>query len=279
MRRALSIDKALIRCCTIGIALAIASVCAPVHAQDRPAEIQTEPQGFIREPDAVHRAALFGNRHFGAGDMRNGWYVDTHNMIPGAGWISGGPGYRSWYRKDSLFVDASAAMSWRGYRTAQARVELPKLVRSRLAIGSQFKWQDAKQIDMFGEGPDTLESNRGQYRLRSTNLVGYATVRPVRWLDIGTHVGWLKPSVRAPAGSFRSNRPDARALFPADPVFARAHQPAFVHSEASVTADTRDYPGHPNSGGLMRAAAANYSDRDGGAFGFRRYEAEAAGFV
>src|SRR5918995_599037 len=139
MRRALSSCTALIRCWTVGIALVLCHVNAPVQAQERPAEIQTEPQGFIREPDAVHRAALFGNRHFSSGEMRNGWYVDTQNMIPGAGWIAAGPGYRSWYRKDSLFVDASAAMSWRGYRTAQARVELPKLVRSRLAIGTQFK--------------------------------------------------------------------------------------------------------------------------------------------
>src|SRR5918993_1286072 len=192
MRRALTTTAALIRCCAAGITLALCTVGAPADAQERSAEIKTEPQGFIREPDAVHRAALFGNRHFGAG------------------WIAGGPGYRSWYRKDSLFVDASAAMSWRGYRTAQARFELPKLVRSRLAIGSQFKWQDAKQIDAYGEGPDTLESNRAQYRLRSSNLVGYATLRPLRWLGIGTHVGWLKPSVHAPSGSFRSDRPDVR---------------------------------------------------------------------
>ena len=256
-------------------------VCAgPVsaRAQEPQAEVHAEPQGFIREPDAVTRAALFGSRHFSSGEMRNGWYVDTQNMIPGAGWIVVGPGYRHWYRKDSVFVDASAAISWRGYRTAQARFELPKLVR-RLAVGSQFKWQDATQIDVFGEGPDTLESSRAQYRLRSTNLVGYATLRPLRWLAIGTQAGWLKPSVRGPGGSFRRDLPDARGLFPADPVFARPDQPAFVHTEGSVTADTRDFPGHPTRGGVLRAAAARYSDRDEGAFSFRRYEAEAAGFV
>jgi outer membrane protein assembly factor BamA len=56
-------------------------------------------------------------------------------------------------------------------------------------------------------------------------------------------------------------------------------QPTFVHSEASITADTRDFPGHTIRGALYRAAAARYSDRDTGLFSFRRYEAEAAQFV
>jgi outer membrane protein assembly factor BamA len=46
-----------------------------------------------------------------------------------------------------------------------------------------------------------------------------------------------------------------------------------------VTADTRDYPGHPYRGGLYRAAWSAYSDRDLEAFSFHRYELEAAQFV
>jgi outer membrane protein assembly factor BamA len=56
-------------------------------------------------------------------------------------------------------------------------------------------------------------------------------------------------------------------------------EPSFLHSELSVTADRRDFPEHPTRGGLYRAAAINYSDRDSGLFSFRRYEAEAAQFV
>jgi hypothetical protein len=40
-----------------------------------------------------------------------------------------------------------------------------------------------------------------------------------------------------------------------------------------------DHPGHPTSGGLYRAAAASYSDRDAGVNSFRRYEIEASQFV
>lgn len=237
------------------------------------------PPGFIAEPAIVDRAAAFMDRHFASGDITNGFYTDFSNMIPGAGWLSGGPGYRSWYAKDAVFVDGSAAISWRGYKMAQARVELPKLLRSRLTAGGQVRWQDFPQVNFFGEGQHSLESNRSEYRVKSTNLVGYATVRPVQWVGIGAEIGWLQPSIGSRAGTFKRDRPDAQDVFPQNIVFGLTDQPTFVHTELSVTGDTRDYPGHPTRGGLYRAATTNYSDRDTGLFSFRRYEAEAAQFV
>src|SRR5262249_50550854 len=56
-------------------------------------------------------------------------------------------------------------------------------------------------------------------------------------------------------------------------------QTPFVHSDLSLVADSRDHPGHPTIGGIYRATAAVYSDRDSGAYSFRRYEAEASQFV
>ena len=252
---------------------------ALAQSQERPVQPETEPRGLIPEPEPIERAALFGGRHFNGGEGRAGIYADVMNMIPGSGWLAVGPGYRQWYSGDRLFFDTSAAISFRGYRTAQARVELPKLLSGRLTVGSQLRWQDATQINAFGQGPDTLESNHGQYRLRSTNLAGYGTVRPWRSVAITGQGGWLKPSVGAPSGTFRSNRPDLRDVIPGDPVFAVAEQPGFLYGETSITTDTRDAAGHPTRGGLLRAAASTYSDRDSGMFSFKRYEGEAAGFV
>ena len=234
--------------------LTVAVLCSlpqPAAAQELP---PPPAQGFLAEPDAIERAVLFVDRHLSSGDVTNGFHVETWNMIPGAGWISAGPGWRHWYDQDRVFVDTSASISWRGYKQAQARFELPRLANSRLAIGSQVRWQDFTKVAFYGEGPDTVEADRSEYRLRSTNLVGYATVRPLEWIGIGGLVGWLKPS---------------------EP----SSETTFMHSELSATADTRDFPGHPSSGGLYRAAMAHYSDRDAGVFSFRRYDAEAAHFV
>lgn len=241
----------MIRILALALAIAVLSHPRPAAAQE---PRQPPPSGFLAEPPAVERAVIFADRHITTGEVTNGFYVDAWNMIPGAGWVSAGPGYRHWYRKDSVFVDGSAAISWHGYKTAQARFELPKLIRSRLAVGTQFRWQDFRHVDFYGEGPDSLESQLAEHHIQTTNLVGYATVRPREWLGIGASIGWLEPS-----------RP--------------SNQPTFVHSELSATADTRDYPGHPTRGGLVRGAMAAYSDRDGGVFSFRRYDAEAAHFM
>ncbi len=267
----------------------IAVLCAcPVvaGAQERGAtqnktmeEYRFEPPGLMAEPAFIERAAIFGDRHFGSGGISNGWYIDANNMVTGGGWIAAGPGYRRWYKHDSVFVDASAAMSWRGYKTAQAKFELPILARGRLALGTQARLQDFTQIAFFGEGPNSAESQLGEYRLKSQNLVGYATFRPLQWVDVNASIGWLSPSILPRAGMFKRARPDVRDVFPANLVFTRSDQPAFVQTEAGVTADTRDYPGHPTRGALIRAYVAGFADRDGGAFSFRRYEGEAEGFV
>jgi len=283
MRISTAVTRRIVRAAAL---LAVSALPLATHAQERGAtqkqkmeEYRFEPVGLVAEPLVIERAVIFGDRHLGNGPISNGVYVDANNMITGGGWISAGPGYRRWYNRDSVFVDASAAISWRGYKTAQARVELPKLANSRFALGTQVRLQDFTQIAFFGEGPNSAESQLSEYRLTSQNLVGYATYRPLEWVDVNASIGWLSPSILPRAGLFMRDRPDARDVFPTNIVFTRSDQPTFVQTEAGVTADTRDYPGHPTRGALVRASVTGFADRDAGVFSFRRYEGEAEGFV
>ena len=100
-------------------------------------------------------------------------------------------------------------------------------------------------------------------------------------LTIGGRVGWLhRPSILAPSASLsRTDYPDAAATFADDIVYALPQQPNFVHGEAFVMIDTRDYRGHPTSGGVYRTGWAMYSDRNTATLTFQRYEAEAAQFI
>jgi hypothetical protein len=199
-------------------------------------------------------------------------------MITGAGWISAGPGYRKHLFNRRALVDGSAAVSWRAYKMAQARFEWTDLADDHVSVGSQVRWQDLAQVNYFGVGADSLVSNRSAYRLKSTDVVGYTSVRANDWLTISARFGRLQqPTLSAPGGLFDDGFPDALTIFPHDPGVA---QPvSFVHGDVSVAADTRDHPGHPTAGGLFRAAVASYSDRDLSQFSFRRYEAEAAQFI
>jgi hypothetical protein len=237
--------------------------------------------GFFREPRMIRRGIDFAIRTVGDGSGTNsGFYPEFSNMPTGAGWISAGPGYRQYLLDDRLVLDASAAVSWRMYKMAQGRIELPKLVRSRLSVGSQVMWHDLTQITYFGIGPATLDGDRTEYRMRSADVTGYANVRPVRWLTLGGRVGWLhRPTLLDPGGTFERGNPATPSIFGDDAVYGLPEQPNFLHTDLSLTADTRDSRSHPSYGGVYRAAFTTFDDRNASAFSFRRYELEAAQFV
>src|SRR5688572_22079946 len=115
-----------------------------------------EPEAFLPEPRVITDGIEFATRMFAAGDggeERNGFYPELSNMVTGAGWISLGPGYRHWLFHDKTIFEGSTAISWRAYKMAQVKIELPKLARSRIAVGAQVRWQDLTQVTYFGEGP------------------------------------------------------------------------------------------------------------------------------
>lgn len=248
--------------------LAFVLLCAPfgAAAQDTVPvpEGMTEPQGFIAEPGLITRVTLFADRHLGKGDLTNGFYVERHNMIPGAGWLSAGPGYRKWFGRDALLLDGSASYSVTGFKAAQASAVLPKFAKSRLALGANVRWMDYGEIDYFGVGPDTLAASLTQFGIEATHIAAHATLRPTRWFDIDAQVGLLSPTLKD------------SALVRAGP---GVDQPTFIPTELSMTIDTRNFPNHPTMGLLLRGAASHYEDRSTGAFTHRRYEGEVAGFI
>jgi hypothetical protein len=225
----------------------------------------SEPQGFIAEPDVITRATLFADRHLGKGGLNNGFYWDFGNMVPGAGWLAIGPGYRQWFGRDTMLLDGSIAFSWKGYKTARARLELPKFAKSRLALGTQVRWTEFGAVDFFGVGPDTSPNALTTFGIQATHVLAHATLRPTRWFDIDAEVGLLSPSLKE--GSLSG------FVGPND------DQPTFVPAQVAMTIDTRNFPQHPTSGVLLRGAAARFDDRDSGAFTHDRYEGEAAAFL
>jgi hypothetical protein len=237
--------------------------------------------GLFKEPELLTRGINYALKKFDSDDQRNksGFYVELSNMITGSGWISAGPGYRRWVMNDKAFYDASAAVSWHLYTMAQTRFEAPDLTKRHIQLGVQAMYQDQTQINFFGVGPDSPDL-KTQYRLKSTDTVGYASIQP--WMDwrLSGDVGYLfNPKVSSPTGTFRPDAPATQAVFPDVPAVTLSDQPNYVHAQAAFTGDTRDYRGHPTRGGVYRVSLESYRDQDTGLFTFRQYQAEALQIV
>jgi hypothetical protein len=267
-------------------ALAQDAPAVPPGAESRTSNAQeASARGLFDEPGKLRKGIQFGARRMGGDETgerttKSGFYPEMGNMVTGAGWISAGVGYRHWLAGNRAFVDASTGLSWRAYKMAQARFEVMPFDDERISFGTQIRWQDLTQVNYFGEGPDSLEANRSEYRLKSVNTVGYVTVRPREWLAVQGRLGWLAaPELLQPAGAFSRGNPSTVEVFPDDPVYRLSEQPDFLHSEAAVLVETRDVPGYPTRGGVYRIAASRYSDRDANRFTFNRYEAEAAHYI
>jgi surface antigen Omp85-like protein len=255
-------------------------------AQDRtaPAADTTGPSasqgGLLSEPSfltkVINRADSELNQ---SGEPKDGFYPELGNMITGSGWVSAGPGYRQHLFDGHAVVHVSGAVSWNLYKMAQGRFELPRLAKGHLTVGSQVIYQDLLQVNYFGLGNDSLKSNRSGYRLDETDVLGYATVRTTPWLSVSGRFGWIHQAELSTLTGWSVTYPNTLAVFSDATAPGLAQQPAFLHGDVSVAADTRDSAGHPTRGGLYRVTAASYADRNYGAYSFRRYEAEAAQFV
>ncbi|HET7698014.1 MAG TPA: BamA/TamA family outer membrane protein [Vicinamibacterales bacterium] len=257
-------------------------VSFPVLAQEAPAPVTPQAPSLFSEPAPITAATDFVNRFLesDSGNAKEGFYPKVGKMIAGAGWLSVGPGYRERFLNGRAVFDTFAQVSWRGYVRADASLEFPLLLNGKLAVGTETLWQDSKQVSYFGLGPDSREDLRSQYRLETTNVVGYARYRPEHWLALSGSFGWLDgPSVSSATGAFKRDYLDAQTTFPNDPAMIVTKAPQFLHAEVAITTDTRDHPGHPTRGSVYRAAAAAYSDRTLDAYSFRRYEIEGEQFI
>jgi hypothetical protein len=281
-RRCSAWDAAIRKARAIPALLVFALLPIGVAAQEAPPPPRPHGPALFSEPafmtSALDWAAGFSPREERGG--REGWFPKIGGMITGAGWLAVGPGYRLHLFDDRAIVSAAAQVSWRGYLRGDASFELPRLLDHRLAVGAEGLWQDSTQVNYFGVGPDTAADLRSQYRLQTLDLVGYARYRPERWLALSGRFGWLNsPSLSSATGPFNRDYLDAQTTFPADPAMTLPEQPQFLHAEAAVTVDSRDWRGHPTGGALYRASAGIYSDRTLDAFSFRRYELEGAQFI
>lgn len=247
-----------------------------------PSGTADERRAIFEEPSFLSKAIARAGKFDRDGTDRpaDGFYAELGHMVTGSGWISVGPGYRRHVLDGRALVDASAAISWRAYKAAQARFELPALAGDRLAVGVKALWQDLTQVRYFGAGEDSQVSGVSDYRIKTTNVVGYATWQAKPALSVNVSAGWLpRPTLLPSGGAFDREDPDTLQLHAFESAAALQEQPSYVHAGVSATLDTRDHASYPTRGIFARAGTTSVRDRDSGTYRFDRVELEAARFV
>jgi hypothetical protein len=271
---------------TLGLFMLVTAADASAQGASGPSETDasatttaSQEGGLLPEPPALMKALKYGMTHVGAeGHDKDGFFPELGNMITGAGWISIGPGYRSHALDGRVFVDASTAISWRAYKVAQARLELPHLAGDHLILGAHTSWQDLTQVDYYGVGTKSLRSDATNFRLRATDVMAYAAAH-AGWFELDGRIGWLPRPKVSPAVGWGIEHPDTRRLFDETSAPGISRQPTFVYGNISAKVDTRSAPGHPEHGHFYRLTIERFADRELGRFSFRRYEAEGGQFV
>jgi outer membrane protein assembly factor BamA len=244
-----------------------------------PGWVPPTPKGIVAEPSLIRKLANASDGLGGDREPADGLYPQLGNMITGAGWISAGPGYRHRVFDGRGVVDLSAAVSWKLYKVAQGRFELPHAAHDRLSIGAQAMYQDLLQVNYFGLGNESRKADRSGYRLNDVDVLGYATVRATNRLFLLGRFGWIdRPDISSATGR-NITYPNTIDLFSEATAPGLQTQHSFLHGDVSVVSDWRDQSGHPTRGGLYRATVASFVDRGSGQYTFRRYEAEASQFV
>ena len=265
----------------------LALIAAPLLAQQNEPEggayqlprgwVIAPTPGMLKEPRILTKLAMATDTGISS-EPADGFYVDTGNMVSGEGWISAGPGYRQTVLGGRGRIDMSAAVSWNYYTAAQAAFELPHLAHDRLSLGVQARYQDARAVDYFGLGNRTQLSDQTAYSFRNFDYLATGGVQANRWLAFDGRAGFIpRPDLSTAEG--RVTVPNTVDRFTEATAPGITTQPAFIHADVSILADTRDHSGHPTAGGFYRATAAVYSDRDGGASSFRRYEVEGTQYL
>ena len=246
------------------------------HAQQstqQPTELKTDT---LQEPGSPDQGFVAKLRRFADetqiverlnGDI-DGWYPRLGRMTRGSG-LAFGPGYRLHAFDDRIFADLSAGISTKGYKTVDASVRWLQAFADRVELWTDFRYEDYPQEDFFGMGFSSRAENRTSYDYDSSNVNVRGLVRPVRWLQLGTSVGYLRPDVGPGADEAF---PSIEQLFTDAEAPGLTAQPNFLHTTFFGELNLLDARGNPRSGTFSRTSFAIVDDQTRDQFDHRRFD-------
>jgi len=212
--------------------------------------------------------------HLQHGGLPNGWgfsigpLTEWRTTLPTGSGFNIGP-YAEWRTASDLSFNLAAIGSTNhSYIGAVGMHQY--LPGQSLRLSLEGAYVNARRIDFYGEGQDSLESNRSLYRREETSAILRARWQPPRKpIALGAEIGGLFYNVGPASGRF----PSTEAEFDPSQAPGIDEQTDFLRSGAYIEIDLRNIPGKPTRGTRAFLGFRRYADVDKERFSFNRLSA------
>jgi hypothetical protein len=171
-------------------------------------------------------------------------------------------------------INFGGAFSVRSYKLAHASLRFPELAGNKLDLEARARWMDATQVPFYGLGNDSIKDDRVNYGLRSLDLGGSITLKPVSWYRIGA--GILSRQLETREGVGR--HPSIETLHSPLTAPGLFSEPQYRQATVFTAIDWRESPGYTRRGGYYAVALDEFRDSDD-AFTFRTIEADLRQYI
>ena len=218
-------------------------------------------EGPSRAEQIIRRVLL--SPLLSGGDGAYPWFG---SVFSGSG-MAVGAGYLKRLEKAAL-INVQTGISLNNSLMLRGAAMAPGLWRGLLQVDVTGQWLDVRGVSFYGAGPDSSAATRQRYDYSPRELIGNATVKPMRNLFVTGSYSFL-------------NFDTARDL----PLFTPAEMPgidqslAYHVTRAAVAYDWRTSPGYSTRGGFYRAAIERHSETDNAPFDFTAAEYEVVQLV
>jgi hypothetical protein len=255
----------LLRALVLALLVPISAAAQTTGTTSAPEPGAPDDRGFVSQIGAWARKTRILERLNGEID---GWYPRLGGITRGSG-FAGGPGFRTPLLDDALYLDLSGAVSTRGYKSLDARARWLRTWDERLALWTEFRYEDFPQEDFFGIGMSSTAPMRTNYDFDSVEILTRAILTPRPWARVTGTIALIRPDIGSgtdksyPSIEERFGDADAPGLLT---------QPLFLYTTVAAGIDSRTPRGNPASGGLYRASYSLWNDVDLDAFDVRRLD-------
>jgi hypothetical protein len=197
-----------------------------------------------------------------------GPYPFVGGVMSGGG-LATGPAVRRPFGDIGVF-NAHAAWSIHNYKTVAADVTLPTPRTWPVRLTPYGSWIDAPGLAFYGIGNDSSKSARTNFLFRPATVGVTGALVGGRWFSMGGGVEYL----RIETDTGRGGAPSIDTRFTPATAPGLGLDTDFLVARAFVQIDTRRSPGYSRHGSFGRVQLANYVQREGQGFDFRRLDAE-----